>query len=119
MAKEEAANTDVLVIATKYNPIWESVNLSIVRDAIHKQWQQYQSFSLAGNAVARLMESRIVVAFSKTTSLGDLVNNWNSELLREAVEHPERLAEEDEFIQDSTMEGKEPGISAKEFYGGS
>ena len=88
---EKDAITDVLVIATKYNPIWESVRVDKVRDAIHSRWGNVPDLSTFKDFFEALVDARITIAYSRTTSLGDLVNTWNKALLTEHIEEVETL----------------------------
>ena len=99
------------MIATKYNTIWDSVNLSIVRDAIHNAWFK----CLFGRRTERqladdLIDSRIVIGFSRTTSLGDLFNNWNKKVIAETQSLTERLDRDGDYLLDlSIREWEESG----------
>jgi hypothetical protein len=65
-------------------------------------------------AAQRLISLRIVLAFSRTISFGDMVNRWNKDLLLvdpliELADHPEEL----EVMVSPIISG----VGAREFYG--
>jgi hypothetical protein len=65
-------------------------------------------------AAQRLISLRMVLAFSRTTSFGNIVNHWNKDLLLvdpsiELADRPEEL----EVIVSPIISGVRP----KEFYG--
>jgi hypothetical protein len=93
---------DYLVLKTKYNPIWDGVKIQPIHDAMIKYWGSFQTTARkaivhkvrpdgsyeqmtttvdATSAAQILISSRLVIAFSRTTSFGDLLNKWNKELL--------------------------------------
>ena len=108
---EKDAKPNALVMATKYNTIWDSVNLSIVRDAIHNEWVKCRFGGSTERQLADdVMDSRIVIAFSRTSSFGDLVNNWNKEVIAGTQSPTEQLDEEGDHLLDlSIREWEESG----------
>jgi hypothetical protein len=68
----------------------------------------------------RLISTRMVITFSRTTSFGDMVNRWNKDLL--LVEEPEiELADRPKEFEVRTdaliVTHSEGGFSGKELYG--
>jgi hypothetical protein len=65
-------------------------------------------------AAQRLISSRMVLVFCRTTSFGNMVNHWNKDLLLvdpsiELADHPEEL---EVMVSPITS-----GVGAREFYG--
>jgi hypothetical protein len=65
-------------------------------------------------AAQRLISSRMVLAFSRTTSFGDMVNSWNKDLLLvdPSIELADRPEELEIMVSPITS-----GVGPKEFYG--
>jgi hypothetical protein len=65
-------------------------------------------------AAQRLISSRMVLAFSRTTSFGDMVNRWNKDLLLvdPSIELADRPEELEVMVSPITS-----GVGAREFYG--
>jgi hypothetical protein len=68
----------------------------------------------------QLISARMVIAFSRTTSFGDMVNHWNKDLLlieepeMELADHPKELQVRTDTLIITHLEG---GFSGKVFYG--
>lgn len=77
-----------------------------------KHWLNFNAQTLEGDAVRRLREQRFILAFSRTTSFGDLVNTWNSDLLKaQALETV--TGDNPAYGQDDVFSA----MTAKQFYG--
>jgi hypothetical protein len=65
-------------------------------------------------AAQRLISSRMVLAFSRTTSFGDMVNRWNKDLLLvdPSIELADCPKELEIMVSPITS-----GVGPKEFYG--
>jgi hypothetical protein len=114
---EKEPASDYLALKTKYNPIWDGVKIGPIKDAMIKYWgsfttaDQMDSYPVQQCTVIvgmkevivsemrvaqRLISSRMVLAFSRTMSFGDMVNCWNKDLLLvdpsiELADRPEEL----------------------------
>jgi hypothetical protein len=148
----EKSATDYLVMKTKYNPVWDGVKFGQIRDVIVNAWKEgvtvtegVAESSLPSKpgrasesvnpeetslpAIQRLIQARMLVAYSRTTSFGDLVNTWNKNLLDMEDSEASELSEEEGIIKSmetSTLAVGVPGPSAgtstlevkpDEFYG--
>ena len=111
---EKPAPSKVFVLPTSYNPVWEQVKTSSVRNAILKFWNSYESNSKEGLATKELSEMRLLVAFSKTLSFGDLVSKWNADLLKQQSLHC-LTVDAPEIDYDVVKETD--GLTADQFYG--
>jgi hypothetical protein len=132
---------DDLVLKTQYNPIWDIIKIGPIHNAMIKDWGSFTTTDQTDSLPIRyyssivgvkeviiskmsmaqwLISARIVIAFSRTISFGDMVNHWNEDLL--LVEEPEiELADYPNQLQVSTnaliITHAEGGFSGREVYG--
>ncbi|KDE08473.1 hypothetical protein MVLG_01255 [Microbotryum lychnidis-dioicae p1A1 Lamole] len=77
VSQKKDSDTKVpLFFVTKYNPIWDQVDASVVLNAIVQDWDPATRAEVTHNPKLRIMRSR-----SRAPNLGDIVNALNKKVL--------------------------------------
>lgn len=77
--KIEEANVPLL-FPSKYNEIWEYINVREVAEYMREEW-------LKGECPDALLQP-LIKSLSRSTNLGDLVSRWNTTILNEKAPAP-------------------------------
>lgn len=71
------ADLPLAVIKSSYNPIWERLNVREIQTVMRMRWQDPSS-----NVPEVIKKARLLVSLRKGTSLGDVLNANNKEIIR-------------------------------------